>query len=76
MAMLTALLDESDGRQLITKAEIMRELDRFELARALLSRVPRRHNSLAACLEDLVEKRDAGVREIQAPHDGDITIYV
>ena len=76
MAMLASLLDETDGRQLVTKAELMRELGCFRQARSLLARVPRKDNRFAAGVEELVEKGDSCVREIQAPDDGDITIYV
>jgi hypothetical protein len=76
MAMLAALLDDTDGRQLITKAEIMRELGRFQLAKSLLERVPRKDHRFATFVEELVDKGDSCVREIKAPGDGDITIYV
>lgn len=76
MAMLASLLDETDGRQLVTKAELMRELGCFRQARSLLARVPRKENRFAAGVEELVAKGDSCVREIKAPDDGDITIYV
>lgn len=75
MAMLASLLDETDGRQLVTKAELLRELGCFRQARSLLARVPRKENCFATCIEELVEKGDSCVREIKAPGDGDITIY-
>lgn len=74
MAMLAALLDETDGRQLVRKAEIMRELGHFQQAKELLARVPRKDNNLAASIEALVEKGDSCVRDITPSSDSDATI--
>lgn len=76
MAMLAALLDETDGRQLITKAEIMRELGCVRQSQLLLAKVPRKDNALATCIEELANKGDSCVRPINSPQNGDITIYV
>ena len=63
---LAKLLNESDSRDLIMKAEIMRELGRFDDARALLARpVDQNLSQAVEIIKALVEKNDPYVRVMQ-----------
>lgn len=62
---LAQLLDESDPNDLVMKAEIMRELGRFDDARVLLASSDNSHMSQAVpTIKNLVEKGDPYVRQI------------
>ncbi len=59
------LLDEADPNDLVMKAEIMRELGRFDNARALLANSDNSNMSQAvSIIQCLVEKSDPYVREM------------
>ena len=59
------MLDESDANELLMKAEIMRELGRFEVAITMLARsVDRGLSQAVAIIKNLAEKGDPYVREM------------
>ncbi len=59
------MLDESDANDLLMKAEVMRELGRFDDARTLLaSSVDSNISQAAAIIRSLVEKADPYVRKM------------
>jgi hypothetical protein len=59
------MLDESDASSLVMKAEVMRELGRFDDARMLLARsVDSNISQAVAIIKNLVDKNDPYVREM------------
>lgn len=63
---LTKLLDESDAGNLLMKAEVMRELGRFEDSLALLEKcVDEALFGAAAVIRKLAEDGDPYVREMR-----------
>lgn len=59
------MLDESDANDLVMKAEVMRELGRFDDARTLLARSVDSNSSQAvAIIESLVDQGDPYVRQM------------
>lgn len=77
MITLAAMLVESKTSDLVTKAEIMRELGRFQLAAKLIRRVRKKSAPPeTAFIRGLIEQGDARVRQMDPPDRGAIHIYV
>jgi hypothetical protein len=70
---LATLLDENDENDRLLKAEVLRELGAFELAKEVLSRVSSsKHRGVVRQLRDLCRRGDSCVRQLSFEESQDV----